>query len=60
MEKHEFRKEVRLTAEETVELMKFSKRIGISESDVLRMAFRVLVNKFTESGLYKNTGDMPD
>ena len=60
MEKHDFRKEVRMSAAETVELMRFSKSLGISESDLMRMAFRVLRQKFIENGLLKDTGDLPE
>jgi hypothetical protein len=60
MEKHDYRKEFRMTAAETVELMRLSKTLGISESDFMRMAFRVLRAKFIENGLLKDTGELPE
>ena len=59
-ERHDIRKEVRMTAEETVELMHTSQRLGVSESDVMRMAFRLFVDKLDSTGLVKATGALTD
>jgi len=59
-ERHDIRKEVRMSAEETIELMRQSSVLGVSESDVLRMAFRLMVKKFNESGILKSTGNLPE
>lgn len=49
-----------MSAEETIELMRQSSVLGVSESDVLRMAFRLMVKKFNESGILKSTGNLPE
>lgn len=60
VERHDIRKEIRMSAEETVELMHASQRLGISESDVMRMAFRLFVDKLDSTGLLKATGALTD
>jgi hypothetical protein len=59
-ERHDIRKEVRMSAEETVELMHTSQRLGISESDVMRMAFRLFIDRLDNAGLLKSTGVLTD
>lgn len=54
------RKEVRLTGQDTVDLMRMSHELGLSEADVLRMAFRLLRKKFIAVGFVEDTGRTPE
>lgn len=47
-----------MSAEETVELMHTAAVLGVSESDVMRMAFRLMVKKFNETGVLESTGNL--
>lgn len=59
-DRHDIRKEFRVTAEEAVAMMHDADQLGVSESDLIRMAFRMLHRKFIESGVLKDTGVLPE